>query len=203
VNDDGRGIPVSLHSKTGISSLETVFSFIHAGGKFDNDAYKVSGGLHGVGATVVNALSDFLEVTVCRDGKKYFQRFVNGKIEAPLQELENTSKTGTIIKFKPSASIFKETTIFDYEIIVSRCEQLAFLNKNLTITVIDDRTETKNVFCYQGGIKEYVLRLQKDSKPLYENVFYFESKQGNTIVELTLLYNDGFDTNILSFCNNI
>jgi DNA gyrase subunit B len=205
VTDNGRGIPTDIHFETNVSTVETVFTYLHAGGKFDNDSYKVSGGTHGVGVTVVNALSNFLEVNVYRNNKIYYQKFEKGK---PLQDLKvigATNKTGTRIKFKPNPLIFKETTIFDYKIIHDRCEQLAFLNKGLEINLIDLRKDQKkNIkFLFEGGIKDYILKIQRNNNLLFEEPVYSFAEKEKVFVEFALQYNMGYSTKILSFCNNI
>ncbi len=204
ISDDGRGIPVGRHKKTGISTVETVFTILHAGGKFGGDSgYKVSGGLHGVGASVVNALSSFLEVKVYRDNNVYFQRFINGgQVENPLKVIGTTDKTGTEIKFKPDSSIFT-TTIFDHEVLKNRIKQLAYLNKGLQLTFIDEIEKTKEVFCFAGGVKEYVKELNKNRKVLHNEVVYAEGEFKDVIVELALQYNSSYTNHIYSFCNNI
>lgn len=206
VKDNGRGIPVGIHKKTGVSTVETVYTTLHAGGKFDNGSYKVSGGLHGVGASVVNALSKHLEVTVHTEGKVYFQRFINGgKPEAPLAEIGTSDETGTEVLFKPDETIFTETTNFNYPLIKARLRQLAFLNKGLTIIVIDQRsvTEKTETFLYEGGIKEYVAFLNENNEPLKHEIIYGETESQDIVSEIALQYNEGEESQILSFCNNI
>ncbi|MGL5268624.1 MAG: DNA topoisomerase (ATP-hydrolyzing) subunit B [Spiroplasma sp.] len=206
VKDNGRGIPIGIHKKTGVSTVETVFTTLHAGGKFSNDSYKVSGGLHGVGASVVNALSKYLEVTVYLNNKTYFQRFVNGgKIEAALKEIGTSNKTGTDVLFKPDETIFTETAIFSYQIIKTRLRQLAFLNKGITIIVSDQREkiEKTETFFYEGGIKAYVAFLNDKFQPLGHDIIYGESENQDIISEIALQYNDSEESQILSFCNNI
>lgn len=206
VKDNGRGIPTGIHKKTKVSTVETVFTVLHAGGKFGNGTYKVSGGLHGVGASVVNALSEYLEVTVYNDNKIYFQRFINGgKVETPLKEIGTTNQTGTEVLFKPDSEVFTETTNFNYQIIKTRLRQLAFLNKATTIILTDER-ETKpkqDTFFYQGGIKEYVGFLNQKFEPLKHEIIYGESENQDIFSEIALQYNDGEESQILSFCNNI
>lgn len=206
VKDNGRGIPTGIHKKTKVSTVETVFTVLHAGGKFGNGTYKVSGGLHGVGASVVNALSKYLEVTIYSDNKIYFQRFINGgKTEAPLKEIGTTNQTGTEVLFKPDPEIFTETTNFNYQIIKTRLRQLAFLNKATTIVLTDER-ETKlkqDTFFYQGGIKEYVGFLNEKFEPLKHEIIYGEAEVQEIFSEVALQYNDSEESQILSFCNNI
>ena len=165
VRDNGRGMPVGIHEKTGISAVETIMTVLHAGGKFGGGGYKVSGGLHGVGASVVNALSSWLEVNVYRDGKEYYQRFENGGTPvAPLKELGHTDKQGTKVTFKADAEIFKETTTYDYEVLRQRIRELAFLNKGLRISLTDlrDGQNREHDYMYEGGIKEYVAYINKN-----------------------------------------
>ena len=169
VKDDGRGIPVDIHKKTGISTVETVYTVLHAGGKFGGGGYKVSGGLHGVGASVVNALSKWVEVTVYNGGKVHYVRFENGgHIVEPLKVIGecDINRTGTTVTFKPDAEIFRETTEFDYEILKTRARELAFLNKGLRIILCDDITGQKDTFVYEGGIKEYVKLLNQNKAPI-------------------------------------
>lgn len=208
VKDNGRGIPVGIHSKTGKSTVETVFTVLHAGGKFGGGGYKVSGGLHGVGASVVNALSTSLEVTIYKDGKIYYELFENGgKPAGDLKILGDCDKekTGSTIKFKPDPSIFNETIEYDYEILKNRLRELAFLNKGLKIVLIDTRTniDKKEEFLYLGGISEYVQLLNKNKTPVNEQVIYFEGKEDDTSIEIALQYNDGYVANTYSFVNNI
>lgn len=206
VKDNGRGIPTGIHKKTKVSTVETVFTVLHAGGKFGNGTYKVSGGLHGVGASVVNALSEYLEVTVYNDNKIYFQRFINGgKVETPLKEIGTTNQTGTEVLFKPDSEVFTETTNFNYQIIKTRLRQLAFLNKATTIILTDEREAKpkQDTFFYQGGIKEYVGFLNQKFESLKHEIIYGESENQDIFSEIALQYNDGEESQILSFCNNI
>ena len=206
VKDDGRGMPTGINSKTGLSTIETIFTVLHAGGKFGGGGYKVSGGLHGVGASVVNALSDFLEVRVYRDGKVYFQRFENGgHAVEPLKIIDECSKdrTGTTVTFHPDPKCF-ETTIFKYDILYKRLQEMAFLNKSIRITLIDHREdEKKDVFHYNGGIIEYVQMLNKSKNPLFPQIVYVEGKENDIIVEVAMQYNDSYNPQIYSFTNNI
>ena len=206
VKDDGRGMPTGINSKTGLSTIETIFTVLHAGGKFGGGGYKVSGGLHGVGASVVNALSDFLEVRVYRDGKVYFQRFENGgHAVEPLKIIDECSKdrTGTTVTFHPDPKCF-ETTIFKYDILYKRLQEMAFLNKGIRITLIDHREdEKKDVFHYNGGIIEYVQMLNKSKNPLFPQIVYVEGKENDIIVEVAMQYNDSYNSQIYSFTNNI
>ena len=206
VRDNGRGMPVGIHEKTGISAVETIMTVLHAGGKFGGGAYKVSGGLHGVGASVVNALSEWLEVTVFQDGKIYFIRFENGgHAVEPLKVIGETTETGTLVRFKADSQIFKDTTAYDYEILNSRLRQLAFLNKDIRLTLTDKRTPDglSNDYKYEGGIIEYVQFLNKNKSTISDKVIYVEGLQDGILAEVALQYNDGYQSSIYSFCNNI
>ena len=207
VKDDGRGIPVEIHPKTGKSTVETVYTVLHAGGKFGGGGYKVSGGLHGVGASVVNALSEWLEVKVYRDGNVYYQRFNNGgHPEEDLKIIDKCDKdrTGTSVHFLPDAKIFDETTIYDYDILRTRLRELAFLNKGLRISLYDDReVDKKDSFHYEGGLIEYVNMLNKNKNPLHETVVYIEGEEKDIKVEVALQYNETYNSSIYSFVNNI
>ncbi|HHU81003.1 MAG TPA: DNA topoisomerase (ATP-hydrolyzing) subunit B [Acholeplasmataceae bacterium] len=203
--DNGRGMPVDIHPKTKVSATETIFTVLHAGGKFDSKAYKVSGGLHGVGASVVNALSEWIEVYVYRDGNIYYQKFNRGVREDQLKIIGTTDRTGTTVIFKPDSLIFKESTNFDYEWLRQRLQQLAFLNKGLTINVSDTRTSNvKSVsYCYEGGIAEYVRFLNTKKTVLHKDIIYFEEVVEDTVVEVALQYTDDYTSNLYSFVNNI
>ena len=206
VRDNGRGMPVGIHEKTGISAVETIMTVLHAGGKFGGGAYKVSGGLHVVGASVVNALSEWLEVTVFQDGKIYFIRFENGgHAVEPLKVIGETTETGTLVRFKADSQIFKDTTIYDYETLNSRLRQLAFLNKDIRLTLTDKRTPDglSNDYKYEGGIIEYVQFLNKNKSTISDKVIYVEGLQDGILAEVALQYNDGYQSSIYSFCNNI
>ena len=206
VEDNGRGMPVGIHKKTGVSTVETIFTVLHAGGKFGGGAYKVSGGLHGVGASVVNALSEWLEVNVHQDGKEYFLRFENGgKPCDALQVIGSTDKHGSIVRFKADADIFKETQIYDFDTLNSRIRQLAFLNKNIKLVLSDERGEDvkKIEYLYEGGIKEYVKYLNQNKTLIHEDIVYVEGIENGILAEISMQYNDGFMPNIYSFCNNI
>ena len=207
VVDDGRGIPVDVHPKTGKSTLETVYTVLHAGGKFGGGGYKVSGGLHGVGASVVNALSEWLEVKVYRDGNVYFQRYENGgkPIEA-VKVIGDCSKerTGTTVTFKPDPEIFKETTVFDYQTLKTRLRELAFLNRGLRITLTDDReSEVKDEFLYNGGLKEYVEMLNSTKTPIHETIVDIIGREKDISIEVALQYNESYNSQVYSFVNNI
>ncbi len=206
VRDDGRGMPTGVHPKTGVSTVETIFTVLHAGGKFGGGGYKVSGGLHGVGASVVNALSEWLEVKVYRDGKIYHQRFEKGG--HPVMSLEvigdcDPNRTGTTVTFKPDPQIFEETTVFNYEILKSRTRELAFLNKGLRIILSDLRTGAKDEFLYNGGLIEYVKLLNTNKKTVHDDIVYVEGAEDNISIEVAMQYNDGYSSNIYSFTNNI
>ena len=206
VKDDGRGIPVDKHPKTGISTVETVYTVLHAGGKFGGGGYKVSGGLHGVGASVVNALSKWVDVTVYKNSKIYQAKFANGgHIVQPLTVIGDCSedRTGTTVTFMPDEDIFKETTRFDYETLKTRARELAFLNKGLRIILVDDREDKKDIFVYEGGIKEYVELLNKNKTPIHNDIIYVEGAEDNVTLEVALQYNDGYNSAIYSFVNNI
>jgi DNA gyrase subunit B len=206
VTDDGRGIPIDVHKKTGESAVEAVFTILHAGGKFDGSSYKVSGGLHGVGASVVNALSSFLKVEICKDGKKYEQEYARGKRLYALREVGTTEEHGTVVTFRPDEDIFKETVEYDFETLRVRLQQCAFLNKSLRITLRDSRNpdRLKNVtYCYEGGIVEYVLYLNKSKNPIHSEAIYVSKKLENIEVEIAMQYTDDYNSNIYSFINNI
>ena len=202
VLDNGRGIPVDIHPKFGISAVEVALTKLHAGGKFDKDSYKVSGGLHGVGVSVVNALSSELEVGVKRNGKLYYQKYGRGKALSKLIERGETTQRGTIIRFKPDTEIFPETK-FHYDILAKRLRELAFLNKGIEITLSDKRAELKqDIFKYDGGIKEFVEFVDKNKTPLHQ-VIYFEKEKDKVVVEISLRYNASYQENMFSFVNNI
>ena len=207
VKDDGRGIPVDIHPKTGKSTVETVYTVLHAGGKFGGGGYKVSGGLHGVGASVVNALSTYLEVKVYKNGHVYYQKYTNGghPVE-PLKIIGDCDKdrTGTTVTFLPDASIFQETTVFDYDILRNRLRELAFLNRGLRITLYDDReADKKESFCYEGGIREYVELLNKSKQPIHNTIIDVIGQEGDIMLEVAMQYNETYSSSIYSFVNNI
>ena len=206
VTDNGRGMPVDLHPKTGRPAVETIFTVLHAGGKFDGSSYKVSGGLHGVGASVVNALSEWLEVIVNRNNKVYYQRFERGQVVKDLEVVGESTYTGSQVKFKADAEIFTETTEYTFEILRSRIQQLAFLNKGIRISIRDSRNEETPVeftYHYEGGIKEYVSFLNNGKKNLTESIIYCEGEQKNIQVEIAIQYTEEYNTTIYSFTNNI
>ena len=208
VKDDGRGIPVETHPKTGISTVETVYTVLHAGGKFGGGGYKVSGGLHGVGASVVNALSKWVTVTVYKNQKIYETKFANGgKIVQPLKVIGTceVNRTGTTVSFKPDGEIL-DSEIFDYETLKIRTRELAFLNKGLKLTLRDDRDDedtTGDTFLYEGGIKEYVKFINKGKTPIHNDIIHFEGEEDGVYFEVAMQYNTGYNDNIYSFVNNI
>lgn len=207
VRDDGRGIPTGTNSKTGLSTIETIFTVLHAGGKFGGHGYKVSGGLHGVGASVVNALSEWLEVRVYHEGNVYFQRFENGgHSTGPLKIIDTCSKdrTGTTVRFKADPEIFTETTIYDYNTLKTRLRELAFLNKGLRIILSDLRDiEHKEEFLYTGGIIEYVKMLNENKTSLNSQIIYVNGQEDNISIEVALQYNETYNSAVYSFTNNI
>lgn len=202
VEDNGSGIPVEIHPQTGKSTVETVLTILHAGGKFNNSAYKVSGGLHGVGVSVVNALSEWLVAKVRRDGMEYMQRFEKGIATTELQPIGNSSLTGTTIHFKPDSEIF-ETIEFSLETLEFRFREMAFLNKGIKIIIYDERVDHYKEFYYEGGIKSFVQFINKNKTPLHKDVIYFEGEKDGTLVELAMQYTDAYSETILSFANNI
>ena len=204
VIDNGRGIPIGIHEKKGIPAVEVVFTILHAGGKFGGGGYKVSGGLHGVGASVVNALSNWLEVTIHKDGKMYKQRYEKGKVMYPLKEIGETDHNGTEVTFLPDETIFEET-IFDYDVLKNRLREMAFLTKGLKIILTDlrEEQEKERVFHYEGGIKEFVEYLNKNKDPLYEKIIYCEGKRDDVYVEVAIQHNESYNENTYSFVNNI
>lgn len=202
VNDDGRGMPVGIHPKMGKSTVEVIMTILHAGGKFGGGGYKVSGGLHGVGASVVNALSEECTVTVKREGHIWQQKYSRGKVLNEVTQIGNTDETGTETYFKPDTEIFDET-IFDFEVLSQRLRELAFLNKGIYIKLVDKRDEKEEVFHYEGGIKSFVSYLNRNKVPLHDEPIYIEGLKDNISVEVALQYNDGYTENIFSFANNI
>ena len=207
VKDNGRGVPVEVHPKTGKSTVETVYTVLHAGGKFGGGGYKVSGGLHGVGASVVNALSEWMEVRVYKNGNVYYQRYSNGG--HPEEDLKvigscDDDRTGTTVTFKPDPDIFQETTVFDYDILKTRLRELAFLNRGLRISLYDLREDNvSDTFCYEGGISEYVEMLNKDKKPIHDTIIDCTGIENDISLEVALQYNETYNSSIYSFVNNI
>ena len=211
VSDNGRGIPVDIQEQTGRSALEVVYTVLHAGGKFGGGGYKVSGGLHGVGASVVNALSEWLEVQVHRGGKIYQMRFSRGAITQDIAVVGTTDHTGTTVRFKPDPEMFDDTR-YDYEILHTRMREQAFLNAGLRITISDVRSdredpdrECRDVLCYEGGIREYVSYLNRNKTPVHEDILYFSGKdeKNGAVAEIALQYNDGYNETVVSFANDI
>ena len=206
VEDNGRGIPVGINQKAGLPAVEVVFTVLHAGGKFGGGGYKVSGGLHGVGASVVNALSEWLEVEICKEGKVHKQRYERGKVMYPLKVVGecDPEKTGTKVTFLPDKEIFEET-VFDYNTLKQRFREMAFLTKGLRIVICDERPEEniEKEFYYEGGIKEFVQYLNKSKTPLYENIIYCEGEKDGVVVEVAMQHNDSYNDNTYGFVNNI
>ena len=204
VRDNGRGIPVGINKKKGIPAVEVVFTILHAGGKFGGGGYKVSGGLHGVGASVVNALSTWLEVDIFHEGKIYRQRYERGKVMYPLNVVGDTDRRGTEVRFLPDPTIFEET-VFDFAVLKQRLREMAFLTKDLKIVLTDRRPEEEvsMTFHYEGGIREYVEYLNKSKEVLYSEVIYCEGKKGDVFVEVALQHNDSYNEGVYSFVNNI
>ena len=204
VRDNGRGIPVDIQEQTGKSALEVVFTVLHAGGKFGGGGYKVSGGLHGVGASVVNALSEWLEVQVHKDGKIYQMRFSRGEITEEIHVVGKTDRTGTTVRFKPDPEMFDEV-VYDYEILHTRMREQAFLNGGLTIILRDEREgrEQEDTLYYQGGIREFVGWLNRHKTPVHDEVIYLSGAKGDAVAEIALQYNDGYNETLVSFANDI
>ncbi len=206
VIDNGRGIPVDINHKSGLPAVQVVFTILHAGGKFGGGGYKVSGGLHGVGASVVNALSEWLEVEICRNGKVYLQRYERGHVMFPLKEIGTCEEnhTGSKVTFKPDATIFEET-VYEFDILKQRLREMAFLTKGLKIILRDKRENQEKVkeFHYEGGIKEFVSYLNKGKTPIYDNILYFEGTKDNVYVEVAMQHNDAYNESVFSFVNNI
>ena len=206
VRDNGRGIPVGIHPQMGIPTLEVVLTVLHAGGKFGGDGYKVSGGLHGVGSSVVNALSEWLEATVYDGENKYTMKFARGKTVSTLRSVPCAHETGTTIRFKADGQIF-ETLQYDYEILANRLQEQAFLNGGVKITLRDERDPDdeprEDVMHYEGGIKQFVAYLNRNKTALHPEVIYVEGSRDNSMAEVALQYTDGYSENLLSFANNI
>ena len=204
VEDNGRGIPIDIQEQTGKPALEVILTVLHAGGKFGGGGYKVSGGLHGVGASVVNALSTNLEAYVHRDGKIHSMKFERGEVVQGITVIGETDKTGTTVRFKADPEIFQETTVYEYDILRSRIRELAFLNKGITIVLKDEREnqEKEEDFCYEGGLLEYVEMLNENKDTLHEAIYVHGEMEGKE-VEISMQYNTGYSSNILSYANNI
>lgn len=204
VTDNGRGIPVDIQKQTGRPALEVVYTVLHAGGKFGGGGYKVSGGLHGVGASVVNALSEWLEVQVQKDGRIYEMKFSRGGITQEMTVLGETTGTGTAVTFKPDPEMF-DTLVYDYETLHTRMREQAFLNAGLRITITDARPgqEQSDSMCYEGGIREFVTWLNRNKTPLHEEVIYLAGAKGDSTAEVALQYNDSYNETLVSFANDI
>ena len=202
VEDNGRGIPVGMHKKEGVSALEVVMTKIGAGGKFDKDSYKVSGGLHGVGVSCVNALSELLIAKVYRDGKEYVQSYSKGKANSSVKEIGKSDKRGTLVTFTPDKEIFKEVTEFDYEILSNRMRELSFLNKGLTISITDNRKKDKEgnvlseTFLSKEGLSEFIKYLDESREPIINNIIKMEGEKNGIPVEIAMVYNSSFNENM-------
>lgn len=202
VEDNGRGMPVDMHTKMQKPAVEVIHTVLHAGGKFGGGGYKVSGGLHGVGASVVNALSEFFKVEIRRNNKVYSIQFERGKTVQELKVIGESTQTGSRTIFKPDHLIFDELE-YDFEILSNRLRELAFLNKGIKIKITDNRNNLESTFHYEGGIREYVKYLNRNRKDIHENIIYGESERDGNLVEIALQYTDGFSENIFTFANNI
>ena len=205
VEDNGRGIPVDVHSEEGVSALELVMTRLHAGGKFDKGSYKVSGGLHGVGVSVVNALSTWLEARVFRDGGEYYAKFELGELTVPVKKINSSSKRGTIVRWAADPSIFQETTTYNFDVLSSRLRELAFLNSTISIILRDERLSTPKevTFAFEGGISHFVSYLNESKQVLPKEPIFIESEKNDVVCEVALQYNDGYNENILTFVNDI
>ena len=202
VEDNGRGIPVDIHPQEKKPAVEVIMTMLHAGGKLDKNSYKVSGGLHGVGASVVNALSEWCSVEICRDGKVYFQSYKRGVVKKPLKEIGKRKKTGTKVQFKADPEIFKKV-VYNFDTLAQRLRELAFLTKNLRIELVDEREDKKEEFHYKGGLIEFVDYLDAARNPVHRKPIYIEKSDIDTPVEIALQYNSTFTENILTYCNNV
>lgn len=203
VEDNGRGIPTDIHPTEKISAVEVVLTKLHAGGKFDKDTYQFSGGLHGVGISVVNALSEWLQVTIYQKGKAHYQEYERGKPRASLKVIGETTKRGTLVRFKPDGEIFQETVDFSFDTLSSRLRELSFLNKKLRITIVDECSNKQNEFFFEGGIVSFVQHINKKKTPLFPEIIYCEKNDGKNILEIAMQYNDGYGEQLFSFVNNI
>ncbi|WP_339022768.1 DNA topoisomerase (ATP-hydrolyzing) subunit B [Spiroplasma endosymbiont of Crioceris asparagi] len=204
ISDNGRGIPVDIHPKTNKTTLETIFTVLHAGGKFDESTYKVSGGLHGVGASVVNALSLYVEAMISRNNKIYYQKFYDGGTKATdIEEIGFSNHTGSVIKFKPDPTIFKDVIDFEFKLIQNKIKQLAFLNKGLYLDLYDQRNNRFVKYSFEDGIKDYIKEINSGKEKINENVFYVKNELKRVDVEVAIQYNENYDDSIFSFCNNI
>ncbi len=203
VEDNGRGIPTDIHPTEGISAAEVALTKLHAGGKFDKDTYKFSGGLHGVGVSVVNALSEWLHLTIFRNGTIHEQDYARGKPQAPLKQMSQTEKQGTIVRFKPDGEIFKDTVDFNFDTLSARLRELAFLNKGLRITIFDERTNKSHEFYFEGGIVSFVEYINAKKTPIFPEILYLHKEDDAHFLEIALQYNEGFGEQLYSFVNNI